>query len=121
MTTQNYPPESREGVRYGQTTNFLNRRNELWMNRNLREQRRIAGIRGRDPQYYPGIRVRDIRRGPDFYTQEEMLVNNNDYYEEEARLILNEDSGESDEEAQRENFIHDNYMNVFYGIEPTNN
>jgi len=66
-------------TRFGATTNFLNRRNELWMNRNLREHRRMAGIRGRESHqvgnslYYPGIRVRDIRRGPDFYTQEEAL------------------------------------------------
>ena len=88
----------------------------------------INGIRGRggignsgDPQYYPGIRVRDLRRGADFYTQEEALVNpeyNNYNYDEEQRLILNEDSGESDEEARGENIIHDDYMNVFYGIEP---
>lgn len=66
-------------TRFGSTTNFLNRRNELWMSRNLREHRRMAGIRGREghqaenSHYYPGIRVRDIRRSSDFITQEEAL------------------------------------------------
>jgi len=63
--------------------------------------------------------VRDMRRGPDFYTQEDSLREFNTYnYDEEQRLVLNEDSGESDEEPQRDNYIHDNYMNVFYGVEP---
>ena len=113
-------------TRFGSTTNFLSRRNDLWMGRNLREHRRMAGIRGGDgsrasnSHYYPGIRVRDIGRGQDFYPQEEALRGSefNTYnFDEEQRLILNEDSGESDEEAHRENYIHDNYMNVFYGAE----
>ena len=72
----------------------------------------MAGIRGRESQqagassYYPGIRVRDIRRGPDFYTQEDAMRNaefNTYNYDDEQRLVLNEDSGESDDEPHRDN------------------
>jgi hypothetical protein len=81
----------------------------------------MAGIRGRESQsYYPGIRVRDINRGPDYYTQEDAMRNaefNAYNYDDEQRLMLNEDSGESDEEPHRTNDYHDNYMNVFYGVE----
>lgn len=50
------------------------------MNRNLRHQRRIAGLndgilesQDTTSRYNPGIRVRDLRRGPEFYPQDEAL------------------------------------------------
>ena len=82
------------------------------MNRNLRHQRRIAGVEhpgfpdeigepvaeATNWRYIPGIRVRDIRRGPDFYPQDEALRQLNEEENELNNPRVRSTSPGSDEE-----------------------
>ena len=103
------------------------------MNRNLRHQRRIAGVSHpgfpgeiepvAEPtnwRYNPGIRVRDIRRGPDFYTQDEALRQLNEEEERlnNPRIRSNSPASEEDvpelENVSNERLRH-GYLSLIYG------
>ena len=73
----------------------------------------ISDMRGSSdipvPQRYtPGIRVRDMRRGPDFYTQDEALREINDEEENIANLYLDQSSTENDT-------LHRGYLDTVNG------